>query len=166
MTKRLGWAAGVAVLFSAAAAWAVKPLDTAERHLAMVHVGIMSAEENAKALYTLAAKPETYSSKHAQMMVKNMDDDIAQAETHLGELPPLAVGPYDKATRHMNDTRSYLEDAKNLLGQLQSTANVMDNPTQVKDWTTRIWKDLQHARKSSKDTASDFGLPTGFQTPG
>ncbi len=166
MATRSGWVAGTAALLVAAQAWAVKPLDTAEKHLAMVRVGIMGAENNAKALYTLAARPTTYATSHAQMMVKNMSDGIDQAMGHLNELPPLAIGRYDKANRPLNDTRSYLDDARTLLGQMRSTANAMDNPRQVRDWTTRLWKDLQHARQSFKDTAGAFGEPAGFQTPG
>ena len=151
----------------ATSAWAVKPVLDAEKHVAVVAVGIQSAEENAKALFTMADRSETFGANHATLLFKNLGDALDQAQAHLNHLPPLAVGGYSDARVPLSTAKSYLQDAKNIVSQIQGVGQSSGlTPERVRSAVKFIYRDLEAARKSFEKSAHDFGLSPSFMTPG
>ncbi len=144
---RSSWGVGLAAVLALAAGSAgaqargqqkaADPSAEATKHVAVIDVGLETAEKNADALGEIAKSADTYDRAHGGVFAKNIDDALAQAKAHLAHLEPLATSEEQK--KQFQDLSQRLGKAETMAKDLGTK---LGDPAQVREAARALEKEL------------------------
>jgi hypothetical protein len=121
--------------------------DEATKHVALIEVGLDTAELNADMLGELSKKESTFDEAHRKALVDNIEAGLADANEHLKHLEPLAGN-----SQHFLTLKQRVESANRMLPELQKATDVKQATQQAQ----RMEDALDQADKPLEQVARDL----------
>lgn len=103
----------------------------ATKHFAVIYAGMRDAQLNSDMLAQISQDPRSYDREHGELFLRNIQQSLAQAQTHLEHLRPLATTPEEtqqidqlnqtfvQANKMSRPMRDQLGDANAIHGSAQ-----------------------------------------------
>ncbi|AKU93314.1 hypothetical protein AKJ08_3701 [Vulgatibacter incomptus] len=125
----------------------------ATKHVAVINAGLRDASTNADMLSQISANASSYDREHGEVFLKNMNDAVAEAETHLGHLQPMATTAAEK--QQLRELSQHLTTSKTTLQQMSSQLN---DPKATHDSAMKVNQEFKASMAPLKQYAQEANV--------
>lgn len=123
----------------------------ATKHFAVVYAGLRDAQLNSDMLSQISSDARSYDRDHGQLFVRNIQQSLSEAQTHLAHLRPMATT--DTQKKQWDQLNQTFTKASSMV---QPMTNELDNSKAIHSSSQRLARELNNGMAPLRQMASEM----------